>query len=147
MFEFYTIFVFIILIVRMFTIHYPESTSFIRLLSEFRLDRSQQKDFDLLKYVIGNDKSLLYVTGWSILHMTWGIGIGIFVLIKQYGQGILTLSNYLTECLIIHSLWELYQVATEMTPYWTLRGWTDVTTDTVLFTMGAMLPFISTSHN
>lgn len=147
MYETFKVFLILVLIVRMVTINFPESYEILRKGSEFNMDREMQKRYALLKYLIGNDNSLIYVTGWSLTHVLWGIIVGIIVLIKQYHYHELTFGNYLLELIIIHSLWELFQFAIEITPYWTLRGWGDTATDTVLFMTGTLLPFIATNHS
>jgi len=85
----------------------------------------------LEQYWIGNNRSLIYVTNWSILHIVSGILIGYYL--ETYQP---TYSYYSTG-FWIHTVWELWQILVKNTPYWTLRGQVDVVTDTVLF-MGAM---------
>lgn len=82
-------------------------------------------------YWIGNDRSLVYVTNWSVIHFLSGILIG-YVLETYYAE-----SSYYSTGFWIHALWELWQIAVKNTPYWTLRGQLDVVTDTILF-MGGM---------
>lgn len=82
-------------------------------------------------YWVGNNRSLLYITNWSILHIVSGILIGYYLDTYQP-----TYSYYSTG-FWIHTVWEIWQILVKNTPYWTLRGKLDVITDTVLF-MGGM---------
>lgn len=146
MYESYTAIALLIILIRIVTLQFPESLNALRHMSEFNMNREEQKKYDLLKYIIGDDDSFIYITGWSVLHFTWGIFLGVVILIKQYAERRLTLTNYIVELLIIHSLWELYQLSIEITPYWTKRAWWDISTDTVMFMIGTLLPYIATSH-
>jgi hypothetical protein len=114
--------------------------------NEFNLSHRKQLQMNLRRYIVGDDKSLFYLWGWSLVHLTWGIYIGVGVLIYLNAIGSLTLPRYLLECLIIHSIWELLQMAIEITPYWKLRGWIDTGVDSAIFMGAAMLPFIATNH-
>lgn len=82
-------------------------------------------------YWIGSDRSLLYVTNWSIIHLLSGILIG-YILTTHFPE-----ESYYSVGFWIHTLWEVWQIVVKNTPYWTLRGKLDVVTDTVLF-MGGM---------
>lgn len=78
-------------------------------------------------YIIGNDRSLVYISFWSVFHL---------------GMGVVT-ARYITDSywngLLIHSLAELYQIVVKNTPIETLRGKLDVVMDTVFFMTGMFL--------
>jgi hypothetical protein len=84
----------------------------------------------LEQYWVGNDRSLVYITNWSLIHLVSGILTG--YILKTYWP---TYGYYWTGFLI-HSVWELWQILVKNTPYWTLRGRVDVVMDTVLFMFG-----------
>lgn len=86
----------------------------------------------LEQYWIGNDRSLFYVTNWSILHALSGILVG-YGLIHYYPD-----LSYYTTGFYIHTLWEVWQLAVRNTPN-TLRGTLDVLTDTAFFLTGMFL--------
>jgi hypothetical protein len=85
----------------------------------------------LERYHFGNDKTLLYITNWSLLHIVSGILIG-YILIQYYPA-----YDYYWTGFWIHTFWEVWQILVKNTPYWTLRGKVDVVVDTLLF-MGGM---------
>ena len=77
-------------------------------------------------YIIGSDTSLFYVTFWTIIHMLSGVFLAYFNV--SYLNGF-----------IIHTAWELLQIAVKNTPIYKLRGQIDVITDTVFFMLGMFL--------
>ena len=85
----------------------------------------------LERYWIGNDRSLVYITNWSLMHVLSGILTG--ALLLRYAPT----WNYYWTGFWIHTVWEIWQALVKNTPYWTLRGRIDILTDTVLF-MGGM---------
>lgn len=74
-------------------------------------------------YWIGNSRSLLYVTNWSLMHFLSG------VLLASIGTTLL-------QGFWIHTIWELWQMIVGNTPWWTWRGRIDLVMDTVLFLAG-----------
>ncbi len=82
-------------------------------------------------YHIGNDRTVLYVTNWSIVHFLSGILTG-YVLI---GWNV----PYYTTGFIIHTLWEFWQIYIGMTPWKTPRGQMDIFVDTAMFMAGMFL--------
>lgn len=82
-------------------------------------------------YWIGNDRTLIYISNWSLIHLLSGILTG--VLLMEYAPT----WNYYWSGFWIHTIWEFWQIVVKNTPYWTLRGRVDVVTDTALF-MGGM---------
>ncbi len=84
----------------------------------------------LEQYWIGNERSVVYITNWSLVHLVSGFLTG-YILATYWP----TYAYYWTGFLI-HSVWELWQILVKNTPYWTLRGRVDVVTDTVLFIGG-----------
>lgn len=87
----------------------------------------------LERYHIGNDKSLVYVTNWSIMHFFTGFFTGI-LLLSFYPE-----YDYYWTGFWIHTLWEVWQILVSNTPWWTLRGQVDVVVDTVIFLAGMYL--------
>ena len=84
----------------------------------------------LERYWIGNDRSLVYITNWSLMHILSGILTG--WLLMRYAPD----WDYYWSGFVIHSLWEVWQILVKNTPYWTLRGRIDVVMDTLLFMGG-----------
>lgn len=74
-------------------------------------------------YIIGNDTSLFYITIWSFIHLFSGV---LFSLI----------SNSLQGYIVVHTIWEIWQIYIKMTPIDTLRGVIDVVTDTCMGIIG-----------
>ena len=86
--------------------------------------------------IIGTHNDSFYITYWSILHFISGI---IFVLIFKYFN--IQYNIYLTG-LIIHSLWELWQVIIGMSHPWKLKGHNnlvDIIVDTLFFMIGVYI--------
>ena len=77
-------------------------------------------------YIIGNDKSLFYITLWSFMHLLSGL---LFSFVNN------SLVNYI----IVHTLWELWQIYIGMTRINTLRGMIDVFVDTIMGILGFLL--------
>jgi hypothetical protein len=86
-------------------------------------------------YYVGNDKSVFYLTNWSILHFVSGILVTLFLLKrpKQTNKNIILIS------FLIHTLWEVWQIYVKKTPIHTLRGQIDVFVDTLLFMSGVFV--------
>jgi hypothetical protein len=80
-------------------------------------------------YIVGDDKSLIYITLWSIMHGLSGV---IFYFVSDSFQGYL----------VIHTVWELWQIYIGMTPLHTIRGIIDIITDTIMGSVG----FLSTRY-
>lgn len=76
----------------------------------------------LKQYWIGNDRSLFYITNWTLVHALSGVVIGI--------AGASYLMGF-----FLHALWELWQIFIGMTPL-TLRGAIDTVVDTAAFMAG-----------
>jgi hypothetical protein len=82
---------------------------------------------DLLEtYIIGNDESLFYISLWSFMHMLSGV---IFSFV----------SNSLQGYIVVHTVWEIWQIYIGMTPAHTLRGVIDIFTDTFMGVAGFLL--------
>lgn len=88
----------------------------------------------LEKYHIGNDRSLLYVSNWTLVHFLSGVIVG-WILTTRYPA-----YDYYWTGFWVHTAWEAWQILVKNTPYWTWRGRLDVVTDTAFF-MGGMLFF------
>lgn len=83
----------------------------------------------LERYYIGNDRSLVYVTNWSLIHFLSGI-LTAWILVTRYPG-----YDPLWTGFLIHTMWEIWQLAVHNTP-WTLRGVVDIGMDTLLFMIG-----------
>jgi hypothetical protein len=76
-------------------------------------------------YHLGNDRSLIYINNWSLLHALSGVLVAWFLNTPDpYWTGFL-----------IHSVWELWQLLVRNTP-WSLRGLIDIGMDTLFFMAG-----------
>jgi hypothetical protein len=89
----------------------------------------------LERYHIGNDKTIFYVTNWSIVHFLSGVLTG-YILVRWYS----TLPYYTTG-FVIHTVWEFWQIFIGMTKWKTARGQMDIVVDTAMF-MGGMFLFL-----
>ena len=87
----------------------------------------------LQQYIIGDDTSLFYVSRWTIVHFWTGFIISIILRFLLHSHNIYTLTFQ------IHMLWELWQIIIGMTPWMTLRGIIDITTDTLFYMGGVWL--------
>lgn len=87
----------------------------------------------LKQYWIGSDSSVFYITNWTLVHFGSG------VLTALLFRSTLTVSALLVLGLLIHTLWELWQISIGMTPIGTLRGKVDTIVDTVVYMLGLFL--------
>lgn len=88
------------------------------------------KDF-LQIYLIGSDKSIFYISIWSIIHFISGIFTGYYLLYyKKY-----TFKESFYIGFILHSIWEFWQYIITNTPC-SLRGVVDTIIDTILYLLG-----------
>jgi hypothetical protein len=76
-------------------------------------------------YWIGDSKSLVYVTNWTLVHFLSGA-----LLAWLFPE-----MSYIT-AFWIHTAWELWQILVSNTPWWTLRGWIDIGMDTSVYMLG-----------
>jgi hypothetical protein len=81
-------------------------------------------------YHVGNDKSLVYVTNWSFMHLLAGLIVG-WILKTYYEE-----YDYYWTGLAVHTFWEVWQILVKNTPIWKLRGVIDIGTDTLFFVAG-----------
>lgn len=88
------------------------------------------RDF-LETYLIGSDKSVFYVSIWSIIHLISGIFTGYYLI--DYKKYAFKESLYIG--FILHTMWEFWQYIITNTPR-SLRGLVDTIVDTVLFMFG-----------
>ena len=84
-------------------------------------------------YHIGNDKSLFYISNWSLVHFVSGIVTG--YILTTYFRG----WPYYTTGFVVHTLWELWQIFIGMTKWKTTRGQIDIVVDTVMFMLGMII--------
>jgi len=85
--------------------------------------------------LLGNSKKSFYVSGWSIVHFVNGIIIGYLYL---YFKGDSRL--YIFKLLVIHTMWELWQMLIGMSKPYKLTGRSnliDTVMDTLFFMSGA----------
>lgn len=87
------------------------------------------------RYWVGNDQTVFYVTNWTLVHLISGMIIGI--LMKR--QCSHSRQKYYLTGLVIHTLWECWQIFIGMTPILTSRGLVDTMVDTLSFMMGMAL--------
>jgi hypothetical protein len=85
-------------------------------------------------YLIGSDKTIFYITLWSIIHLISGIFIRFFFL--YYTS--FSFTHSLIFAFIIHTIWEFWQYIITNTPR-TLRGFVDTVVDTILFMIGFII--------
>jgi Cu-Zn family superoxide dismutase len=83
----------------------------------------------LYSYIAGNDSSLVYINYWSVIHFLSGI-------LVFMGLRLLGIDNYYLIGLVIHTLWEFWQLSIGMTKL-NPRGLIDIGMDTGIF-MGGM---------
>lgn len=84
-------------------------------------------------YYIGDDRSVFYVTNWTVIHFLSGIFTAYYLFSKFTTQQVYIIS------ILIHSIWELWQIFGENTPIQTLRGQIDVLVDTVAYMLGVWI--------
>ncbi len=89
------------------------------------------------KDLIGSSKKTFYVSGWSIVHLINGV---IFGYLYLYFNG----DNrfYVFKLLILHTLWELWQMLIGMSKPYKLTGRSnliDTIMDTIFFMIGAYI--------
>jgi hypothetical protein len=81
-------------------------------------------------YYIGSDTSLVYVSTWSFVHFLSGI-VTAYLFLRYTPQ-----HNVYIQSLILHTIWELWQILGKNTPIGTPRGQLDVLMDTAFFMGG-----------
>ena len=98
----------------------------------------------LFKYPNVEEDYVFYIQGWSIVHFVSGMVFG--YLYTHLGFNDL---NYYYNAFIIHTLWELWQIAIGMSKPFKLSGrnsFVDIIVDTIFFMIGAY--FVkNTKHN
>lgn len=82
-------------------------------------------------YFVGDDNSLFYINGWTVVH--WLSGIIFAALITDFSK--VLRYNIYSIGLIVHTIWELWQLVIGMTAI-NLRGIIDITMDTCVFLFG-----------
>src|SRR3990172_7863117 len=75
-------------------------------------------------YVVGNSRSVFYIQRWSLMHFLSGLVVGILFPQVDY-----------VCALLLHTLWELWQILVGSTPL-TTRGAVDILLDTCFFMAG-----------
>lgn len=103
----------------------------IRDLGDLFLPQSVKSFLEI--YLIGNDRSLLYVNLWSLVHLLSGVLTAHF------------LTTSFWTAFWIHTAWEVLQLVIKNTP-WTPRGFIDIVMDTGFF-MGGFLAYLQVSHD
>jgi hypothetical protein len=82
-------------------------------------------------YYIGNDRSLVYFTNWSIIHFLSGVLLG-YILITYYPN-----LDYYWTGFYWHTVWEVWQLFVRNTPR-TPRGFIDICVDTSMTMLGML---------
>ena len=91
----------------------------------------------LVADLIGDSNKTFYISGWSIVHFINGIIIGYLYL---YFNG--DARSYIFNMLIIHTLWELWQILIGMAKPYKLTGRSnliDTILDSIFFMTGAYI--------
>jgi hypothetical protein len=83
-------------------------------------------------YYVGNDKSVFYMTNWTIIHFLSGVLFAYFF--RNF-----SVIEILVNTILVHSIWELWQIYGENTKINTLRGQVDVIVDTVAYMIGVVI--------
>jgi hypothetical protein len=97
------------------------------------------KEF-LDKDFLTTHKRSFYINGWSFMHFFSGIVTGAIYL--YLGRPI---EFYYFKLLVIHTIWELWQMLIGMSKPWKLTGDSnliDTFVDTIIFMMGTYITFI-----
>ena len=92
----------------------------------------------LATYIVGNDNTVFYINYWSLFHMTTGIVFGIVL------RNVRDPIRFYLACLLVHTIWEAWQIHIGMTRFETTRGKIDTINDTIFFLMGASLSKFAT---
>lgn len=92
----------------------------------------------ILSYdIIGSHKKTFYISGWSIVHFINGIIFGYLYLYFRYDK-----KYYIINLVILHTLWEFWQIIIGMSRPYSLSGRSnliDTFVDTILFMSGALI--------
>ena len=87
--------------------------------------------------LIGTSKKTFYVSGWSIVHLINGIIVGYIYLYLKGDH-----KMYTFKLLIIHTIWEFWQILIGMSKPYKLTGRSnliDSIMDTIFFMLGAYI--------
>jgi hypothetical protein len=87
--------------------------------------------------ILGSSEKTFYITGWSIIHLLNGILFGYLYYYFKYDM-----KHYILNLLILHTLWEIWQIIIGMSKPYKLTGNSnivDIFVDTLLFMSGAYL--------
>ena len=82
-------------------------------------------------YILGDDRSLVYLNYWHGIHFLSGVLFGLVQLIYP-------VSNPILYFIVLHTLWELWQIAIRMTLL-NMRGCIDILLDTGMGLLGLLL--------
>jgi len=84
-----------------------------------------------------SENKSFYVNGWTFIHIFSGILFGYLYLYIGYPK-----SNYFYNMLVLHTLWELWQILIGMSKPFTLTGHNnriDIFVDTIAFMCGSYI--------
>lgn len=90
-------------------------------------------------FLYNTPNNSFYINGWSILHLLSGILLGLLYLFLGKEE-----TTFYFHLLILHTIWELWQVFIGMAKPWRRTGDSnliDSVADTVMFMMGAYVAF------
>jgi hypothetical protein len=93
----------------------------------------------LSRDILGSAEKTFYISGWSIIHFISGILFGYLYLYFKYD-----IRSYALNMLILHTLWEVWQILIGMSKPYKLTGRSniiDTLVDTLLFMGGAYITF------
>ena len=91
----------------------------------------------LVKNIIGSSKNTFYISGWSLVHLMNGLLFGYLYLHFRYN-----VRYYTIFFLIVHTLWELWQVFVGMSKPYMLTGPSNIVDtfmDTSIFMFGTYI--------
>ncbi len=104
---------------------------------DFFLPTPIKKTLD--KDIFGSSKNTLYFSGWSIVHFLSGVLVGYIYLYLGYNS---KKHIYYYKLIIIHTIWELWQMLIGMSKPYNLTGPSnivDTVFDTIYFMLGAYI--------
>lgn len=91
----------------------------------------------LERFVYGSYEDTIYITYWSVMHFISGVIVG-YIYLRNNNKK----NEYFKVMLIIHTLWELWQILIGMSYPYKIRGHNnifDIILDTIFFMLGSFL--------
>jgi hypothetical protein len=91
----------------------------------------------LEKHLYLSSNYVFYINGWTIVHFLSGVFVGFIYLYLKKPK-----NQYYYKMLVIHTIWELWQMLIGMSKPWKLSGNSsliDIFVDTIFFMFGTYL--------